>query len=199
MGHKLIANRQLPHCPLLALCGHVYNEITECTEQPCDGFYWVHVSTQSWIDQVQNGVGMGQTVIVVSPQLALNELQQALQAGARGYCLESIPLDALVDLIHAVEQGGIWVPGGMLGSLVSLLSQHEAFSFFDETQLTLTDREKQVVNEVLTGASNLTIAKTLSITVSTVKDHMASIFRKLGVKDRVQLLLKLGQFQKLRR
>lgn len=198
MSHTLITHSHLSHCPLVALCSHVIADISTADAHSGNGFYWLHVNSTNWLEQLEGCVAMGHTAIVVAPQLELNELQRALQAGARGYCQDSCSLIELGRIIRAVEQGGIWVPGGMLGSLVSLLSQHPTFQRFSETSLRLTDREKQVVNEVLAGASNLTIAHHLSITVSTVKDHMASIFRKLEVKDRVQLLLKLGQFQKLK-
>ncbi|MBU2977206.1 response regulator transcription factor [Alteromonas sp. C1M14] len=195
MEHKLIANQALDHCSLLAMGAHVYHDMDESTDSHDDVFYWVHTSSNHWLEQVNRCVATGKVVILMTANLTLEELQLAMQAGARGYCADNIPLNEIIDLISAVEQGGIWIPGGMLGSLIALLSQHPAYSRVEEHMLPLSDREKQVVNEVLTGASNLTIANNLSITVRTVKDHMASIFKKLAVKDRVQLLLKLGQFR----
>lgn len=193
MAHSLITKNRLPECGLKTLGAGVYRSINECIA--CDGVFWVHVSSDNWLEQVKSGAADRKTVIVLTQQLTMSELQQALQAGARGYCLDSAPLNELMDTSNAVKQGGIWVPAGMLGSLVALLSQHQSYSRYEASTLLLTDREKQVVNEVLTGASNMVIAEHLSITVRTVKDHMASIFKKLQVRDRVQLLLKLGHFE----
>ena len=53
----------------------------------------------------------------------------------------------------------------------------------------LTFRERQVIAQVLTGASNLTIANVLCIEETTVKFHLTRIFRKLGLKNRTQLVL----------
>ncbi|WP_462166949.1 response regulator transcription factor [Pseudoalteromonas sp. GB43] len=53
----------------------------------------------------------------------------------------------------------------------------------------LTKREKQVVDEVIKGATNKQVAQVLNITERTVKEHMSSIFHKLKVRDRMQLML----------
>ena len=53
----------------------------------------------------------------------------------------------------------------------------------------LTKRERQVVDIVVTGATNKQAAESLSITERTIKEHMGSIFNKLKVRDRIQLML----------
>jgi two-component system, NarL family, nitrate/nitrite response regulator NarL len=54
---------------------------------------------------------------------------------------------------------------------------------------TLTDRERQVIREIVGGASNKDIASALSITEDTVKRHLTHIFDKIGVSSRLELAL----------
>jgi DNA-binding NarL/FixJ family response regulator len=56
----------------------------------------------------------------------------------------------------------------------------------------LTKREQEVATEASKGLSNKEIARILSITERTVKAHLASIFERLGAKDRLQLALMLN-------
>ena len=63
----------------------------------------------------------------------------------------------------------------------------------DKQMARLTPRELMVAKQLMLGASNAEIATALSITGRTVKAHVSSMFRKLGVKDRVHLALWLNQ------
>ncbi|MCG9029613.1 LuxR C-terminal-related transcriptional regulator [Laribacter hongkongensis] len=56
----------------------------------------------------------------------------------------------------------------------------------------LTEREREVVQALRRGLANKEIARELDISENTVKKHLSSVFQKLGVEDRLQLLIKLA-------
>ena len=70
------------------------------------------------------------------------------------------------------------------GSLTT--STHAA----EDSLLSLTDRESDVLRLVAKGYSNKAVARELGITISTVKTHLRNIFRKLDVEDRAQVIIK---------
>ena len=91
-----------------------------------------------------------------------------------------------------VSSGGLWFPEDLLGSLLRLVSGALEQSGRQRTEADLsmlTGREQQVARYAAKGDSNRLIAESLGITERTVKEHMGSVFRKLGVKDRMQLML----------
>jgi DNA-binding NarL/FixJ family response regulator len=113
----------------------------------------------------------------------------AIRAGASGFLLKDVrPLD-LVDAIRLVAAGN-----ALLGPTVTqrLLEQFadtgpapSSTRAFD----TLTDREHEILGLVARGLSNAEIAAELVVGETTVKTHVSSILRKLGVRDRVQAVI----------
>jgi DNA-binding NarL/FixJ family response regulator len=103
------------------------------------------------------------------------EIQRALEAGARGYILKSMPPRELVDVIRQVHAGKKRVPA----EVASHLAEHMS----DEA---LTDREIQVLSHIAGGNRNRDIAERLFISEETVKVHIKHIMEKLGATDRTQ-------------
>jgi DNA-binding NarL/FixJ family response regulator len=105
------------------------------------------------------------------------EIHRALQAGARGYLLKSMPPNELVDVIRQVHAGKKRVPAEVAAHLAEHMS--------DES---LTPREIDVLRKVVGGNRNRDIAEQLFISEETVKVHMKHIMDKLGAKDRTQAI-----------
>jgi DNA-binding NarL/FixJ family response regulator len=105
------------------------------------------------------------------------EVQRALEAGARGYMLKSMPPKDLVDTIRLVHAGKKRVPPEVAASLAEHLS--------DEA---LTEREVEVLRHVAGGNRNRDIAERLFISEETVKVHIKHIMEKLGASDRTQAI-----------
>jgi len=103
------------------------------------------------------------------------EMQRALEAGARGYLLKSMPPKDMVAAIRQVHAGRKSIPA----EVATQLAEHLA----DET---LTPREVDVLSRVAGGNRNRDIADQLSISEETVKVHMKHIMDKLGASDRTQ-------------
>ena len=103
------------------------------------------------------------------------EIQRALEAGARGYLLKSMPPKELLDGIRQVHAGKKRIPPEIVAHLAEHLS--------DET---LTSREVEVLKEVAGGNRNRDIAERLFISEETVKVHVKHVMEKLGASDRTE-------------
>jgi DNA-binding NarL/FixJ family response regulator len=103
------------------------------------------------------------------------EIQRALEAGARGYMLKSMPPRDLVEVIRQVHLGKKRVPAEVASHLAEHLS--------DEA---LTTREIDVLRHIAGGNRNRDIAERLFISEETVKVHVKHIMEKLGASDRTE-------------
>jgi DNA-binding NarL/FixJ family response regulator len=103
------------------------------------------------------------------------EIQRALEAGARGYMLKSMPPKELVEAIRHVHAGKKRIPQ----EIAAQLAEH----YSDET---LTSREIEVLGQIGGGNRNRDIAERLFISEETVKVHIKHIMEKLGASDRTQ-------------
>lgn len=103
------------------------------------------------------------------------EIQHALEAGARGYVLKSMPPKELVEVIRQVHAGKKRIPTQVATQLAEHLS--------DEA---LTPREIEVLRHIAEGNRNRDIGEKLFITEETVKVHIKHIMDKLGASDRTQ-------------
>jgi DNA-binding NarL/FixJ family response regulator len=121
------------------------------------------------------------------PELVL----EAFRAGARGVftCYQS-PFDALCKCINCVHGGQVWANAQQLNCLVDALAQaHSARPGNGKASNRLSNREQEVVQQVAEGLSNHDIAKQLHLSDHTVKNHLFHIFDKLGISNRVELVL----------
>ena len=105
------------------------------------------------------------------------EIQRALEAGARGYMLKSMPPKDLVEVIRQVHAGKKRIPP----QLAARLAEHMS----DEA---LTVRELEVLRQIAEGNRNRDIGEKLFITEETVKVHIKHIMEKLGASDRTQAI-----------
>lgn len=103
------------------------------------------------------------------------EMQRALQAGARGYLLKSMPPKELVEAIRQVHAGRKRIPPELAAQLAEHMGEEE-----------LTPRELEVLQHIAGGNRNRDIAERLFITEETVKVHVKHLMEKLGASDRTQ-------------
>jgi DNA-binding NarL/FixJ family response regulator len=103
------------------------------------------------------------------------EIQRALQAGAKGYMLKSMPPKELIAGIREVHAGKKFLPPQIVSNLAQHMGEHA-----------LTPREIEVLRALVEGGGNRDIAKTLFISEETVKVHVKHIMEKLGAADRTE-------------
>jgi DNA-binding NarL/FixJ family response regulator len=113
----------------------------------------------------------------------------ALQAGASGFLLKDLPRQRLVEALHAVHAGDLQ----LAPSITQRLVEHHLRRHTPPEQTAaierLSDRETDVLRNVAQGATNAEIAESLYLSESTVKTHVSHLLAKLGVRDRVQLVI----------
>ncbi len=116
-------------------------------------------------------------------------VHEALKAGARGFLLKDAGPDLLAQSIRAAASGEALIAPSITARLLAkfaLLPDHKSPSQPFET---LTTREEQVLLTVARGRTNAEIADELYISLSTVKTHLASLMRKLGARNRVEIAM----------
>jgi DNA-binding NarL/FixJ family response regulator len=108
---------------------------------------------------------------------------QGIQAGARGFLLKDSPREELFKAIRAVSRGESLLEPAVAGKLIDRFT---ALTRQTTAPDNLSERELEVVRLMATGAPNKIIAERLSISGSTVKTHIQSIFQKINVSDRTE-------------
>jgi DNA-binding NarL/FixJ family response regulator len=103
------------------------------------------------------------------------EIKHALESGARGYMLKSMPPKELVEVIRQVHLGKKRIPPQLAAQLAEHMSDQA-----------LTEREVEVLGQIAGGNRNRDIAEQLFISEETVKVHIKHIMEKLGASDRTQ-------------
>lgn len=120
-----------------------------------------------------------------------------IRAGAVGYLLKDVSSEKLVEAIRAAHKGEYFLLPSITAKVVSEFSRISRPSFKKKDDILpdpLSPREIEILKLVATGASNREIARELFITEGTVKNHLSSILSKLGVRDRMQAILKAREF-----
>ena len=118
----------------------------------------------------------------------------ALKAGAVGYLLKNASPEEIRATVERAAAGEPIVSGEIAGRVLREF-ERERQEVRDRAQLArLTGREEEILRLVATGESNREIGKRLFISEQTVKNHVASIFRKLQVNDRTKAALLAVKF-----
>ncbi|MEH2379466.1 MAG: response regulator transcription factor [Nostoc sp.] len=117
-------------------------------------------------------------IIVLTTYDGDEDIYRALRAGAKGYLLKDAEPDALLNAIHIVHIGQQYIPSEVAAKLVQRMKIPE-----------LSDREQEVLRQMVLGLRNHDIGAALNITESTVKFHINRILSKLGVSDRTQAVI----------
>lgn len=110
----------------------------------------------------------------------------ALQAGASGYVLKRSGRREMLNALRQVHEQGAFLTGKVTREVLQEYSQSENFPGKDE--LSLTDREKQVLRLIVDGKSNKEIALHFAISPKTVSVHRTNIMTKLNVQNTVDLI-----------
>jgi NarL family two-component system response regulator LiaR len=127
-------------------------------------------------------------ILILTSFGGAGKIQQALAAGAAGYCLKDAPPGELAAAIRAVAEGGTYLGRGITpGNLTLTPDDVEPDNPQEESPLAeLTQRELDVLRLLTRGLGNKEIAEALFVSEKTVKTHVANVLQKLQVKSRTQ-------------
>lgn len=126
-------------------------------------------------------------VLVLSVHDDTSYLRQLLAVGASGYILKHTAADALIQAIHMVANGGVYLEPSLADHVVARYVRRPTMT----TELlgtALSERETEVVQGVARGYSNKDIATQLSLSVKTVETYRARAMEKLGLESRAALV-----------
>lgn len=115
-------------------------------------------------------------ILVLSSYAGGDDISRAIQCGASGYVLKSMPLEQVLDAVRVVHTGGQYIPREIASRISERIHSN------------LSPREIEVLRFISRGLSNKEIAANLGIVEGTVKAHVTNIFNKLGAVDRTQAI-----------
>lgn len=144
-----------------------------------------------------NQLGKGIKVIVLTTFDDDETVFEGLRAGAVGYLLKDVSSEKLVEAIKAANNGEYFLLPSITAKVVSEFSKISKPVRKQKDELIpdpLSPREIEILKIVATGASNREIAEQLFISEGTVKNHLSSILSKLGVRDRMQAILRAKEY-----
>jgi DNA-binding NarL/FixJ family response regulator len=141
--------------------------------------------------RVLNQLGIQTGTILLTASIEKEQLLEALQLGARGIVMKDSTLQVVLKSIRCVSDGQFWVGRESVSDLIEALQrltpQHRALEA--PRNFGLTSRELQVVALIVAGYTNKDLARKLGISEHTAKHHLTNIFDKLGVSNRLELVL----------
>jgi DNA-binding NarL/FixJ family response regulator len=115
---------------------------------------------------------------------------EALRSGASGFILKHAPIDRLTDAVRHAAEGDALLSPSVTRRLIDEFSRRPVASAATVPELDqLTERERDVFRLLVRGYSNEQIARTLMLGDSTIKSHVQHLYQKLGVRDRVQVVI----------
>jgi len=124
------------------------------------------------------------SVLILSMHDDERYLYEALQAGAAGYVLKREADTVLVDAVRAVARGEPFMTNAIERSLVREWMQDDSTGPVEP----LTLREREVLKLIAEAHTNREIGEVLHLAEKTVESHRANLLRKLGMRDRVELV-----------
>lgn len=157
------------------------------------------------VQHLVSDAGVGRVVVMTADYIEDEEVA-LLRCGVQGCCRRGIDANSLLEVLGATKNG-VWVTSSLLPRLVSELRRYaqqaagnaprvvpdkaapSAPNVVPEKLATLTRRERDIVNLLADGATNKQVAQELDISERTVKGHLSNVFMKLGVSDRLNLVL----------
>ena len=113
----------------------------------------------------------------------------ALKAGARGFLLKDAGAELLAQAVHAAARGDALIAPNITARLLSSFADSRPRPMPPEPVEPLTAREEQVLLAAARGRTNSEIGDELSISLSTVKTHIAALMRKLNARNRVEIVM----------
>ena len=126
---------------------------------------------------------------VVSAAEEVTIIHKVMEYGADGFIPKSAPIDTIVQAIEKICAGERWLPVHALPLSNPLLGQQD--HDLAQAIAALTPQQFRVLGMLAEGQLNKQIAYELNVSEATVKAHMTAIFRKLGVRNRTQAVIRL--------
>lgn len=119
-------------------------------------------------------------------------VKEAILAGAKGYVLKNVTREELVRVIHHVIGEGAFLDPAVTATVLNEIKK-EKDGVESREKAVLTQRELEVLSQLVSGLKDHDIGEVLHISEHTVRSHIKSIYRKLRVSTRAQAAIKASQ------
>jgi DNA-binding NarL/FixJ family response regulator len=134
--------------------------------------------------------GGGRARVLMLTTFNLDEyVYRAMKAGASGFLLKDATREQLAGAVRTVAAGDSLLAPAITRRLIDDFCRGPAPGVVASITVPLTERELEVVRLVAQGLSNAEVAAKLYLSEATVKSHVARILAKLGLRDRVQVVV----------
>jgi DNA-binding NarL/FixJ family response regulator len=142
-------------------------------------------------DSATKDGGAATKILILTLQDTEEVVMAAFAAGADSYCMKDVSLDQLVEALRVTREGNAWIDPAIARIVLSQTRTPQALNLANPdggtpASYALTERELEVLQLIVDGHSNASIADKLFITVGTVKTHVRNILNKLCADDRTQ-------------
>jgi DNA-binding NarL/FixJ family response regulator len=196
MGYRMVLDAQ----PDLSVVGEAEDGLAAVEQttrlEPDVVLMDVRMPRLDGVQATERIVGSGsRSRIIILTTFDLDEYAYgALRAGASGFLLKDVPPPDMLSAIRAVATGDAVVAPSVTRRLLEQFAQHlpgpeQPPGEPDPRVDSLTPRERELLVEVARGLSNAEIAERLVLSEATVKTHVGRILGKLGLRDRVQIVV----------
>jgi len=132
-------------------------------------------------------------IVVISGSNEPKDINRAIRMGVSGYLYKGESTELIINALRLVLAGGKYIPSNMLSGNESDSEESER----KVGDIFLTPRQKTILKLIIAGQSNKQIAKELDLAEATVKSHISTIFRSLGVHSRTQAIAEINRMKKL--
>ena len=132
------------------------------------------------------GSGAPTRVLLLTAALDEQQVVEALRLGVRGLVLKEMAPQLVIEAARRIHAGGQWFDAGLLQRSLDAIGRKLGG---DGEATGLTPREREIVGMVVRGLRNRAIADELGISEGTVKLHLHHVYEKLGLTNRMELLL----------
>ncbi|HYG93388.1 MAG TPA: response regulator transcription factor [Nocardioides sp.] len=152
----------------------------------------VRMPVMDGIEATRRIAATSETRVLILTTFDLDEyVFEAIRAGASGFLLKDVTADRLVEAVRMVADGAMLLGPNVTRRLVEDFARSPRTQDDQASASTsgLTAREREVLLELARGRSNGEIAAALYISPETVKSHVAEVLRKLGLRDRIQVVV----------
>ena len=161
-------------------------------------FEWPREAGELYHSELKRLLDLESIVVVLSLFPYKDQALTAISLGARGYCHSLSAEKQFKEISVVVLNHGIWVGPDVMSDLIALTNTRKLRLQNGEVRKkleTLTKREREIAEQVSNGLNNRQISDKYKISTRTVKSHLSPIFKKLGIKDRLQLAILLNNLK----
>lgn len=128
------------------------------------------------------------SVVALTRHTSDGYLHQLLRAGAAGYVLKQSPAATLLQAIRAVAGGGTYLDPAIANRAIARKHRPTASTSPEYVDRDLSEREEQILRLVAWGYSSKDMAAQLDLSVKTIETHKANAMRKLGLRNRIEVV-----------